>query len=58
MKLTGQIRYRQQSRLFRSPVLILQVQEEVPIFNRPDFYVDSWRDATVDDVDEDNLEVK
>ena len=55
-KLTGKIRYRIEKRLFKNPILVLQVKEEFddgpPDFNGMPTYLAGvqWRDARVEDV--------
>ncbi len=51
-------RYRLQTRLFRKPLIVLQIAERKP-YNYdpatdigPDSYVEVWRDATLEDLTE------
>lgn len=59
VKLTLKVRYRVQTRLFRSPILVAQVQEhhtgyysDADQICGPNFDYLEWRDAQVEDLSE------
>lgn len=51
MKLTGRRRYREEKRLFRRPLLVLQVEYQDRVYDGfGGLPVNRWRDATVSDL--------
>jgi hypothetical protein len=50
-RLTGEVRYRAKPRLFRTPLIVMQVEEELEIANGPTDVMRRWRDALLEDFD-------